>query len=112
MRQMADPLTRSGCDWHHVHPSPGAIKAHLTVLQGEDRVIATQAHILARQKLRSALPDNDVAGHVGLAPKFFHTKSLADAIATVLDAALSFFVSHESGWITRTCWRRISFRRG
>jgi len=39
--------------------------------------------------------DNDIAGDDQLASKFFNAQSLADAIAPVLYAALSFFVRHD-----------------
>src|SRR6266513_1780435 len=39
-------------------------------------------------------PHDDVAGHNHFAAEFFYTQPLADAVAAILNAALSFFVSH------------------
>src|SRR2546423_13421196 len=78
-----------------VDPASGAVEPHLAVDQREDRVIATQPDILAGEKFRAALSDDDVAGHDHFAPKFFHAQPFADAVPAVLDAALSFFVCHE-----------------
>ena len=77
-----------------VHPATGAIESHLSVDQRENRVIATEPDVLAGQKLRPALPDDDVARDHGFAAKFFHAEPFADAVAAVLDAALSLFMSH------------------
>src|ERR1041385_759299 len=78
-----------------VDPATGAIEAHLAIDQREDRVIAAEPDVLAREKLRSALAHDNVAGHDHFAAKFFHAQPLADAVPAVLDAALSFFVCHE-----------------
>ena len=85
-------LRQQGID---IHPSSRPVEAHVSIDQGKNRVVATEADILARQKFRSALPDNDVAGDNQLAPKFFDAQPLADAIAPILYATLSFFVSHD-----------------
>src|ERR1700741_1654868 len=78
-----------------VHPAPRAIEANIAVDEREDSVIASEPDILAREKLRSTLPNNDVPRDHRFAAKFFHAQPFADAVPAVLDAALSFFVSHE-----------------
>jgi hypothetical protein len=78
----------------NVDPATGAIKTHLTINQRKNRVVAAEADVLAGQKLRAALADDDVAGNDGFAAKFLYAEPLADAVATVLDAALSLFMSH------------------
>jgi hypothetical protein len=77
-----------------VDPATGAIKTYLAVDQGENGVIAAEPNIFARQELRAPLPDNDVTGNNGLTAELLYAQSLADAIATVFDASLSFFMSH------------------
>src|SRR5262249_27123139 len=81
----------------HVDAASAAIKAHRAVHEREDRVVATEADIPARLELRPALADEDVAGDDALAAEFFHAEPLADAVAAVLDASLTFLVSHKSG---------------
>src|SRR5205823_2588715 len=78
-----------------IHPSSRSVEAYISIDQRKNRVVAAESDVLARQKFRSALPDNDVAGDDQLASKFFNAQPLADAIAPVLYAALSFFVSHD-----------------
>jgi hypothetical protein len=80
-----------------IHPSSRSVEAHIPIDQGKNSVVATKPDILARQKFRSALPDNDVAGDDQFASKFFNAQPLANAIAPVFYAALSLFMSHEEG---------------
>jgi hypothetical protein len=82
-------------DWIDIDSSSAAIEADAAVDQRENRIIATEAYILTRQKFRAALADDDVAGHDGLAAESFYTEPFADAVAAVLNAALSFFMSHD-----------------
>jgi hypothetical protein len=77
-----------------VDPSPAAIEADVAVDQSENCVIAAEADIFTRQKFRAALADNDVAGHDQLAAESFYTEPFANAVAAILNAALSFFMSH------------------
>src|SRR5439155_16105299 len=71
-----------------------AVEAHLAVHEREDRVIAAEADVAAGQELRPALADDDVAGDDRLAAECFDAEALADAVAPVLDGALTFFMSH------------------
>jgi hypothetical protein len=77
-----------------VDPSPAAVEADVAVNQREDGVIAAKADVLSGKKLCSALADDDIAGHDQLAAESFYTKPFADAVAAILNAALSFFVCH------------------
>src|SRR6266446_10926822 len=81
-----------------IDPPSGAIESHVPVNQREDCVIAAKANVLARQKFRAALANNDVAGHYQLAAESFYAETFADAVAAVLNAALSFFMSHDLGF--------------
>jgi hypothetical protein len=78
-----------------IHPSSGPIETNVSIHQCKNGVVATKPNIFTRQKFRSALPDNDVAGDDQLTSKFFNAQPLADAIAPVLYATLSLFVSHD-----------------
>src|SRR5215471_11343305 len=84
----------AGRDGIDIHTPPPAIEAHITVYQRKNRVIAAQPHVSPGYKLCPALAQNNVAGHDHFVAEFFYTQPFADAVATVLNAALSFFVSH------------------
>src|SRR5262245_57865207 len=86
---------RRNYDGIHIHPSSAAIEAHIPVNQSKDCVIATETDVSSRQKLCAALTHNDVSGYNRLAAEFFHTQSFANAVATVFNTALSFFMSHD-----------------
>jgi hypothetical protein len=77
-----------------VHSPAGAIEPDVAINQGKNCVVAPQPNVSARRKFRSALADNDVASNNELAAELFDPESLTNTIATVLDASLSFFVSH------------------
>src|SRR3989442_2035026 len=81
-----------------VDPASAAIEADVAVDQRENSVIATEADVLAGQKLRAALTNDDIAGHDQLAAESFHTEPFADAVAAILNAALSFFMCHALGF--------------
>ena len=77
-----------------IYPPPAAIEPHAAVQQRKNCVIAAQPDIFSGQKFRPALAHNDIARHNHFAAEFFYTQPLADAVAPILNAALSFFVSH------------------
>ena len=81
-------------DWIDVDPSSTAIEADGTIDQRENCVIAAEADVFAGQKFRAALANNNVAGEHRFAAESFYTKPFADAVAAILNAALSFFMSH------------------
>src|SRR4030095_9908784 len=78
----------------HVYSSPGTVETHTSVDQRKNCVIAAESDIFPRQKLCAPLAHNDIAGNDRFAAEFFYTQPLADAVAAIFDAALSFFVSH------------------
>jgi len=82
-----------------IDSSSTPIEANVAVDQRENGVIAAEANVLTRQKFRAALANNDVASHDQLAAESFYTEPLANAVAAVLNAALSFFVSHDLGFL-------------
>ena len=64
-------------------------------MSAEERVVAAHADVRARAETGAALADEDVAGDDRLAAKFFHAQPLADAVAAVAYAALTFFMRHK-----------------
>src|SRR5207248_11559616 len=78
----------------NVHPPTGPIEPDVPVDQGENRVIAPQANVFAGQKFRSALAHDDVAGNNKFVSELLYPEPFADAVPTILYAALSFFMSH------------------
>src|SRR5437870_7183982 len=77
-----------------IHSATSVIEADVPIDQRKNCIIAAQPNILSRQEFSAALTHDDVAGHNQLASKFFYAQTFADAVAAVLDAALSFFMSH------------------
>src|SRR5581483_1492690 len=83
-----------------VHAATLAIETHGAVHERENCVIAPQANVFTRQKFRAALADDDVSGDDSLAAEFFYAESFADAVASILDAALTFFMCHVAKWVS------------
>ncbi len=77
-----------------LHAPSAAIELHHAALEGEEGEVAPASDIAAGEKFLPALADEDVAGDDRLAAEFFHAEALADAVASVLDASLSFFMGH------------------
>ena len=67
----------------------------MSVHEGKDGVIATQPDILAGKELGSALTHKNVAGHDLLIAEFLYPEAFADAVAAVLNAALSLLCAME-----------------
>jgi hypothetical protein len=82
-------------NWHNVHTATVAVELHVAVHKSPDRVVTAEADIAAGLEFGSTLAENDIPGDDGLAAKFFNAKTLADAVASVFDTALSFFMSHK-----------------
>jgi hypothetical protein len=77
-----------------VHPAVDAVELDHAIREGEQGVVATDADIRSGAEAGAALANNDVAGNNSLAAEFFHAEALADAIASVAYAALTFFMRH------------------
>jgi hypothetical protein len=82
-------------NWHNVHTATIAVKFHVAIHKSPDRVVAAEADIATGLEFGSTLAENDITGDDGLAAEFFNAKTLADAVASVFDTALSFFMSHK-----------------
>jgi hypothetical protein len=87
-------LVRSNSRRINVHATTFAVEADSAVHEGEDGVVAAETDVLAGHELRAALADDDIAGDNRLAAEHFNAETLADAIASVLDGSLTFFMSH------------------
>jgi hypothetical protein len=75
------------------------IEANLPFHQRIDREVATNAHVLATVPLGAALANDDFARDHVFAAEFLNAESLALTVASVLDGALTFLVSHkEVSW--------------
>jgi len=88
-----------GLDRVDVHAASCTVKADPAIDQGEDRVITPETDIASGNELGAALADDDVSGNDRLVAEFLHAETLADAVASVLDASLSFFMGHGGGWV-------------
>lgn len=75
------------------------VKTNTTRHQGEEGVVLAHADIATCHPLGSALADEDVACDDGLVAVFLHTKALALAVATVLNASLTFLMSHKMSFL-------------
>ena len=80
-----------------IHTTTGAVEANLAVDERKDGVVATEADVATGKELCATLADDDVTGDDSLVTEFLHAEALADAVASVLDASLSFFMCHGSG---------------
>jgi hypothetical protein len=78
----------------NIYSPTRAIEAHIAIDQRKNGVVATEPDVPPWQKFRPALADDNVSGHDQFAAESFHTQPLADAVAAVLNAALSFFMCH------------------
>lgn len=78
----------------YIDAASTAIKQHGSAFEGEEREVAAETDIASRQIFAAALTDKNVAGEHFLTAEFFHAETFADAIASILDAALSFFMGH------------------
>ena len=78
-----------------IHAAAVLVELHLAVGEREQRPVAAGADVLARDKFAAALADDDAARRDNRAAKFFYAETLADAIATVSYATLTFFMCHD-----------------
>ena len=82
-------------EWIDIYATAAAIEAHVSVDERENGIITAETDVFAGEKFRAALANDDVTGDDHFATELFNTKPLTDAIAAVLNTALSFFVSHD-----------------
>ena len=73
----------------------GAVELDEPVGQREERVVASDADIGPGAETGAALADEDVAGDDRFTAKFLDPETLADAVAPVAYAALTFFMRYD-----------------
>jgi len=83
-----------------IHTAAIFVELHLAVGECEQRPVTAGADVLARDKFAAALADDDAARRDDRASKFFYAQPLADAVATVADTSLTFFMCHKPEKLT------------
>ena len=83
-----------GQQWIYVNAAPSTVEAYAPLDQRKNRVIPAESDVFSRQEFCPALAYDDIAGDDHFAAEFFHTQPFADTVAAILNAALSFFMSH------------------
>lgn len=78
-----------------VYTSSGAVEFHLAISQGKNRIVASEPDVAAGLEFGAALANNNIARDHRFAAEFLNTETLALAVASVLDASLSFFMGHD-----------------
>ena len=71
------------------------IKGDPPIRKRKQGPITARADVLARDKFRSALADEDAAGGNQLPAVAFDAQAFADAVAPIANAALTFFMCHK-----------------
>jgi hypothetical protein len=71
------------------------IERDLSVHQREERPIASGANVSTSDEFRAALADDNASGGYEFAAIALHAQTLADAIAPIPDAALTFLMCHK-----------------
>jgi len=71
-----------------------AVETHVALYKRVDGVVATETDVVAGMPLGPTLAQNDVAGNNGFTTKLLNAATLTSAVATVLNASLSFLMSH------------------
>ena len=74
---------------------PFLVELHRAVLEREKGPIAADADVQAGDEFTAALTDNDAAGGDDLAAEFLNAKTFTDTVASIFDAALTFFMCHK-----------------
>src|SRR5438105_4740555 len=82
-------------DWIDIDAPSAAIESDAAIDERENCVIAAEADVFARQKFCAALAHDNVSGDNRFAAESFYAETFADAVAAVLNTALSFFVCHD-----------------
>ena len=80
---------------HDVHPAAVLVERDFPIDQCEQGPIATGADILTGDKFRPSLANQDAARGHEFPAKSLYAEALADAVASVADAALTFLMCHK-----------------
>ncbi len=92
--ELKNLVIRRGCFSDDVDALAFLVELHLAVHEGEQSPIPTGANILAGGKLGAALAHENTARGDELAAIPLYTQPFAGAIASVTNAALTFFMCH------------------
>ncbi len=95
LKSLMKDLIRGDGFSHDVDAAAVFIEQHFAVLEGEQCPIAADADVFACGKFTAALTDDDAAGGDEFATERFNAKPFADAVASVANAALTFFMCHK-----------------
>jgi hypothetical protein len=71
------------------------VESHFAIDQREKRPIPARSDIAARDKLGAALADEDAACAHEFATESLHAEALADTVASISNASLTFLMSHK-----------------
>ena len=82
-----------------IDATSAAIEPNAAIDERENRVITTESNVLARKELGAALADDNVSGQDHFAAKSLYAETLTNAVATVLNAALSLLMCHGLGFL-------------
>ena len=77
---------------HDVDAATVLVELHFAGLEREQGPIAADADVFAGGKFAAALADDNAAGADDFAAERFYAEPFADAVTSVLDAALTFFM--------------------
>jgi len=78
-----------------IHPMPLPVEIYFPVHQGEQGPVSTRAHVSPGDKFCSTLPNQDTAGRYNLSAITLDPEAFANAVASITNAALTFFVCHK-----------------
>jgi hypothetical protein len=81
---------------YHINAAAPFIKHHFAIRERKQGPVTTGTHILTRDKFRSALADKDASRRDELTAKSFYSQTLADAVASVPNTALTFLMCHKN----------------
>ena len=79
---------------NNVHAMAAFVEHDLAIREREQGPVAPGADVAAGDELGAALADDDATGRDELPAKSFYAQSLANAVAPVTDAALTFLMCH------------------
>jgi hypothetical protein len=83
-----------GHQWVDIYASASTVEANASIDERKNRVVPAKPNIFSGQKFCPPLTHDDVTGDNPFAAEFFDAQPFADAVSAILNAALSFFMSH------------------
>src|SRR6266496_2154129 len=77
-----------------IHAAAAFVECNFAIDEGEQSPIAAGADVLTSDEFGAALADENATGGDQLAEKPVNSEAFADAVTSVADAALTFFMCH------------------